>query len=93
MANISPSAQNEVERLSEWVRVEKRIKRYTIERLKSLWMGECGKAMRVISCYFLRKRSVGYIFGSKIDKKMAHIRHRYKLISAIGNPVAFSSIK
>lgn len=30
MANISPSAQSEVERLSEWVRVEKRVKRYTI---------------------------------------------------------------
>ena len=49
--------------------------------------------MRVVSCYFLRKRAVGYIFGSKIEKKMAHIRHRYKLIVGIGNPLGFSSIK
>ena len=81
------------ERLREWVRVEKRVKRYTIERLKSLWTGECGRAMRVVSCYFLRKRAVGYIFGSKVEKKMAHIRHRYKLVTAMANPDSFSSIK
>lgn len=75
------------------MRAEKLVKRYTIERLKSLWTGEYGQAMRVVSCYFLRKRAIGYIFGSKIEKKMAHIRHRYKLIDGIGNPLGFSSIK
>jgi hypothetical protein len=52
--------------------------------MKSLWTDpKSGKVMRIISCEFLRKRSMGYIFGSKIEKKMSHIRHRYKFIRAI----------
>lgn len=76
------------------LREEKRLKKYTIERLKSLWTHkEHGKALRIISSEFLRKRSPGYIFGSKIEKKMSHIRHRYKFIHAISRPSEFTSIK
>lgn len=76
------------------MRGEKKIKKYTIERLKSLWTDhEFGDAMRVFSCEFLRKRSLGYIFGSKIEKKLSHIKHRYKFIKSIEDPAGFTNIK
>ena len=49
--------------------------------------------MRVFSCEFLRKRSLGYIFGSKIEKKVSHIKHRYKFIKSIEDPAGFTNIK
>lgn len=54
-------------RFIEYVKTEKKTKKYTIDRLKALWLNkENGKAMRIISSHFLRKRSLHYIFGSKI---------------------------
>jgi hypothetical protein len=62
--------------------------------LKTLWLDpEFGKAMRIISCHFLKKRSLQYIFGSKIEKKAHHIKHRYKFIKAIESPHEFTNIK
>ena len=49
--------------------------------------------MRIISSEFLRKRSLSYIFGSKIEKKMHHIKHRSKFMKAIENPSEFTNIK
>jgi transposase-like protein len=45
-----------------------------------------GKAMRILSSEFLRKRALGYISGSKIEKKSQHIRYRHKFIKAVENP-------
>lgn len=59
-----------------------------------MWLDEeYGKAMRMISNYFLRKRSLGYIFGSKIDNKFSHIKHRSRIMESIKNPTDFNSIK
>ena len=41
----------------------------------------------------MRKRSLSYIFGSKIEKKMHHIKHRSKFMKAIENPSEFTNIK
>lgn len=49
--------------------------------------------MRIISAEFLRKRCLGYIFGSKIEKKMAHVKHRLRFMEGIENPYEFSNIK
>lgn len=49
--------------------------------------------MRIISNEFLRKRALGYIFGSKIEKKIYHVKYRYKFIRAIENPDEFTNIK
>lgn len=87
-------SNSDMARFIEYVKTEKKTKKYTIERLKSLWLDkENGKAMRIISSHFLRKRSLQYIFGSKIEKKMHHIKHRYKFIKALENPMEFTNIK
>ncbi len=36
---------------------------------------------------------MGYIFGSKIEKKIYHVKYRYKFIRAIENPDEFTNIK
>ena len=85
---------NSLVRFMEYIRVEKKTKKYTIERLKSLWLDPAnGKAMRIISFHFLRKRSLSYIFSSKIEKKMHHIKHRSKFMAAVGDPANFTNIK
>ena len=48
-ANLTEQ-NSDVARFLDYVRTEKKTKRYTIERLKSLWLDrENGKAMRIIS--------------------------------------------
>jgi hypothetical protein len=85
---------SQMARFLDYIKSEKRTKRYTICRLKSLWLdGENGKAMRIISSHFLRKRSLCYIFGSKIEKKMHHLKHLSRFIEAIEDPSAFTYIK
>jgi hypothetical protein len=51
----------------EYVRLERKNKTYTIGRLKDIWLNESyGKIMRILYAYFLRKRSLHYIYSSKI---------------------------
>jgi len=52
-----------------------------------------GKIMRIIYAYFLRKRTPHYIYSSKIENKMSHIKYRHKLINSLRNPNEFNNFK
>ena len=49
--------------------------------------------MRIIYAYFLRKHSLRYIYASKIENKMSHVRHRFRIFTALAQPEAFNNIK
>lgn len=78
----------------EHIRSEKRCRVYTIARLKDLWQQEgYGKIMRVFYAHFLRKRSLQYVYSSKIENKVSHVKYRCKLLEALSNPKEFNSFK
>jgi hypothetical protein len=72
--------------------IKKNIK--TIADLRSLWI-DCKHArlIRILGNRFLRKRSLAYIFNSKIESTDAHVKYRSKLLRAIKNPESFQCIK
>lgn len=49
--------------------------------------------MRIIYAYFLRKHSLLYIYSSKIENKMSHVKHRVKIFKSLEEPEGFSNIK
>ncbi len=78
----------------EYVRLERKNKTYTIGRLKDIWLGESyGKIMRILYAYFLRKRSLHYIYSSKIENKASHAKYKQKLLDSLAEPSSFNSFK
>lgn len=49
--------------------------------------------MRIITCIFLRKHALKYIFDSRICTFTSHIKYRQRLSEAVANPKDFMHIK
>lgn len=49
--------------------------------------------MRILYAYFLRKRSLHYIYSSKIENKASHAKYRQKLLDSLEDPTGFNSFK
>lgn len=51
-----------------------------ISDLKKLWTNEkYGVPIRILSEYFLRKRSLPWIFNSRIENKYAPLKYKIKI--------------
>lgn len=87
-------ANCEMESFLDFIRTEKKNKVYTISRFKELWLDETyGKEMRIIYAYFLRKRFLSYLYSSKIENKLGHVKHRFRIFDSLQDPESFNSIK
>ena len=66
----------------------------TISDLRKLWTEyKYAQCMRIVSCLFLRKYSLSYIFNSRICNFKSHIKYRQRLIEAVSDPHGFRHIK
>lgn len=66
----------------------------TIADLRSLWTeSRFSREIRILSCLFLRKYSLQYIFNSRVSNFASHIKYRQKLREALTDPQGFRNIK
>lgn len=66
----------------------------TIADLRSLWTeSRYSQEIRMLSCLFLRKHSLQYIFNSRVSNFASHIKYRAKLREALTDPQGFRNIK
>lgn len=66
----------------------------TIASLRALWTHPIfGRCLRMLSHLFMQRHSLHYIFNSRVEWKRFHLKHRVRLLDAIGNPEEFYSIR
>ncbi len=66
----------------------------TIADLRSLWIDNpYAQVIRTLSCVFLRKYSLNYIFNSRVCNYVSHIKYRQRFLEAIQAPNEFKHIK
>lgn len=66
----------------------------TIADLRALWVDNpYEKVIRTLSCVFLRKYSLHYIFNSRVCNYVSHIKYRQRFLEAIQAPNEFKHIK
>lgn len=59
----------------------------TIAQLRSLWVDNpYEQVLRTLSCHFLRKHSLNYIFNSRINNHGTHIKYRQRFLEVIKAP-------
>jgi len=66
----------------------------TIADLRSLWIDNPFESViRTLSCVFLRRYSLNYIFNSRVCNYVSHIKYRQRFLEAIRAPNEFKHIK
>ena len=78
--------------MAELTVVRKKIN--TIMGLRQLWTNaEYGATMRAISEFFFKRKSLHYIFSSRIAQTDSHIKYRNSMRKVLRSPAEFTNIK
>ena len=65
-----------------------------ISDLRDIWAHESyGKVLRMISMHFLRAHSYSWIFNSRLEEKMNHLKYKHRLMEGVTKPKEFLYIK